>query len=678
MLTTYRCIFLQIIFYCLRPIYVSAEVTINNYFVQNQICNHTVIDTTLTNSVSYIGNFQENLFEIQTKLDDRSYRLSKEIITIVSFNNISHKDQQLKFYSTRYRFIKVGALKKIVGNNIYIEESKMINCNKQFLSAEFPVQSKLLFVLIMQPISFKDYYSSKNIIYRYESIYQLPELDLRTEKESIGFCVLMLLMLGIIFILFIFYGLAYFSLKENIYAIYSIYLLFTFIQVIYMYQYTFAKNFILFNYLGNSLVDEGTKGIMVVIYGIFLINTLNLKQHSSIAYYSIYLLILISIVYVVVMVFSYATKSSYYFEPSYFLLYRIPLFVLSLITTIAALFIKNKTNFQKLILTGALLYIFFAIFSFMQDVYFTYNNMFITIHGLYLGVALELILFSIALATKVRDTYKESEKLKDVYITELKAKEEFISNENIILEERVRERVAEIKQQNILIDEQKRNAMIHQFEKEKVEIQMQALSSQMNPHFIFNCMNSIQHSIFTNDTEKASTMLHDFASLIRMVLENSSQPDITLEHEIKLLETYLKLEQLRTNNSFDYTILVSKEISADFIKIPTMMLQPFLENAIWHGFKFVNYKGKIDIEFTMSQNLISCKILDNGIGIKKSEELNKNKDVRKSMAIQIIKNRIFLINKTSNKNYASINITDLSDENLNLNGTQIIIDLPIS
>lgn len=94
-------------------------------------------------------------------------------------------------------------------------------------------------------------------------------------------------------------------------------------------------------------------------------------------------------------------------------------------------------------------------------------------------------------------------------------------------------------------------------------------------------MNSIQHSIVTNNTEKASVMLHDFASLIRMVLENSSQPDITLENEIKLLETYLKLEQIRTNNSFDYKIDVDSSVSVDFIKIPTMMLQPFFGKTLF-------------------------------------------------------------------------------------------------
>jgi LytS/YehU family sensor histidine kinase len=205
---------------------------------------------------------------------------------------------------------------------------------------------------------------------------------------------------------------------------------------------------------------------------------------------------------------------------------------------------------------------------------------------------------------------------------------------------------------------------------------MQALSSQMNPHFIFNCMNSIQHSIVTNNTEKASTMLHDFASLIRMVLENSSQPDITLENEIKLLETYLKLEQIRTNNSFDYKIDVDSSMSADFIKIPTMMLQPFLENAIWHGFKLINYKGKIQVAFSLLENSVACNIIDNGIGRKKANQI-KHQDVKKSMAIQIIQNRISLLNRTLTNNSASLEIVDLYDEQQTPLGTNVSIILPI-
>jgi LytS/YehU family sensor histidine kinase len=205
---------------------------------------------------------------------------------------------------------------------------------------------------------------------------------------------------------------------------------------------------------------------------------------------------------------------------------------------------------------------------------------------------------------------------------------------------------------------------------------MQALSSQMNPHFIFNCMNSIQHSIITNDTEKASTMLHDFASLIRMVLENSSQPEITLENEIKLLETYLKLEQIRTNNSFDYKIDVESSMSADFINIPTMMLQPFLENAIWHGFKLINYIGFIQVSFSLLDNSIVCTITDNGIGRIKASQIIRQ-DVKKSMAIQLIQSRISLLNRTVTNHSASLEIVDLVNDQQSPQGTKIVVILPI-
>jgi sensor histidine kinase YesM len=310
-------------------------------------------------------------------------------------------------------------------------------------------------------------------------------------------------------------------------------------------------------------------------------------------------------------------------------------------------------------------YIFFTATGYIaKNVIYPIKDLYVDIKYLYLGVAFELIIFSIALIIRIKDSFLASEKLKDKLIVELQQNEEFIKNENSILEEKVKERVSEIKQQNLLIEEQQKQALIQSFEKEKVEIQMQALSAQMNPHFIFNCMNSIQHSIVTNNTEKASVMLHDFASLIRMVLENSSQPDITLENEIKLLETYLKLEQIRTNNSFDYKIDVDSSVSADFIKIPTMMLQPFLENAIWHGFKLINYKGKIHVEFSLLENSVACNIIDNGIGRKKANQI-KHQDVKKSMAIQIIQNRISLLNRTLTNNSASLEIVDLYDEQQN-------------
>ena len=270
-----------------------------------------------------------------------------------------------------------------------------------------------------------------------------------------------------------------------------------------------------------------------------------------------------------------------------------------------------------------------------------------------------------------------TEKLKDKLIIELQKNEEFIVNENQLLEAKVQERVEEINKQNILIDEQRHQTLLQNFEKEKAQIQMQALSSQMNPHFIFNCMNAIQHSILTNNTVKASSLLNDFALLIRMVLENSSQLKITLDDEIKLIDQYLKLEKNRLTEIFDYTIQIPSDVAVDFVKIPNMMLQPILENAIWHGFKNINYKGKLDVSFSVYDKLVTCEITDNGVGRKKSDTDTAVYKEQNSLAIEIIRKRMILINHTTSVSEASINFIDLTDDNNQPSGTKVILNLPI-
>ena len=386
-----------------------------------------------------------------------------------------------------------------------------------------------------------------------------------------------------------------------------------------------------------------------------------------------------SLVYVGVIVLGHLFSISFYNEPLIYSLYRIPIFFFSIVTLIATYNIVNKNLFQRIIFSGSIVYTVFTAISTLQKINFPIKDFYVDVNILYVGVALELIIFSVALIIRIKDSFLASEKLKDQLIFELQQSEEFIKNENTILEEKVKERVAEIEQQNLLIEDQKRLALIQSFEKEKVEIQMQALSSQMNPHFIFNCMNSIQHSIVTNDNEKASSMLHSFASLIRMVLENSSEPDISLDNEILLLTTYLKLEQERNNHLFDFDIKIEPGLSTDFVKIPIMMIQPFLENVIWHAFKFISYKGYVLVYFSFINNMVHCEITDNGIGRKKAEEYNLRYRTKnnKSIAINIIQDRINILNQNADVHKASLQIVDLYNEQKKATGTKIIIHLPV-
>jgi sensor histidine kinase YesM len=668
--------FIYILSFCCKA---NSAIQVNTYDIASLHNKHTHLDSSIYTFATYFAYKSNNHLTIEKPYDDKSYRLNKYLLQIIDYTNSTDSVTQLKFYSTKYTFISVGEIDDIIANTITIKSSTFIKSNQQFYEVTVFPKSTLHAYLLYQPISFKDYADNSNALFRYTNPFWFPKFDNNTYKENIGFAILMLFLLGMIFILFIFYGLAYINLKDKIYLSYTAYLFVTFFQVLYMSQYILSKDMMMFNFFGNSSFDECTKGLMIVFYSIFYKQAFEINKEQKVLFFSVNALKIISIVYVLVIAVAYIFKVSWYYEPIFYAFYRFPIFLFSLIVLIYSIVLKTKTAFQKMILFGSLIYTVFTMFTTFQKTDFPVKDLLVAVNGLYLGVALELIVFSIALGLRIRDSYLSTEKLQDKLIHDLQQNEEFIKNENVILEEKVKERVSQINQQSLLIEEQKRQALIQSFEKEKIEIQLLALSSQMNPHFIFNCMNSIQHFIITNDNEKASSMLHNFASLIRMVLENSTEPDISLDNETLLLNTYLKLEQERNNQLFDFDIKIESGLSTDFIKIPIMMIQPFLENVIWHAFKFINYKGYVLVYFSFINNMVCCEITDNGIGRKKAEEYNLRYRTKnnKSIAINIIQDRIDILNQTADLHKASLQIVDLYDEQQQAAGTKIILNLPV-
>ncbi len=152
------------------------------------------------------------------------------------------------------------------------------------------------------------------------------------------------------------------------------------------------------------------------------------------------------------------------------------------------------------------------------------------------------------------------------------------------------------------------------FREELAQLEMKALRAQMNPHFIFNALNSIQTFMMKNETEQALAYLSRFARLIRNVLDHSQLNSITIARETDMLENYLELERLRLSEHFDYRIMIDPKLDKDFPEIPAMVIQPFVENAIWHGLQHKSEKGLLTIEFIRRGNQILCVIEDNGIG----------------------------------------------------------------
>jgi hypothetical protein len=202
-----------------------------------------------------------------------------------------------------------------------------------------------------------------------------------------------------------------------------------------------------------------------------------------------------------------------------------------------------------------------------------------------------------------------------------------------------------------------------------------ALKSQMNPHFMFNALNSIQEFILQNKKELASNYLGDFADLMRSYLQHSQEDTISLRDEIETLELYLKLEQIRFEEDFVYQIIYDRKLAIDMIDIPSFLLQPFVENAIKHGLLHKHGNKSITVEFVKINNeILECRIQDNGIGRRESERINKHRK-HKSFATEASQNRLNLLNQNIEAKIG-LTIEDLYDQRNSSLGTKVIITIP--
>ena len=210
---------------------------------------------------------------------------------------------------------------------------------------------------------------------------------------------------------------------------------------------------------------------------------------------------------------------------------------------------------------------------------------------------------------------------------------------------------------------------------QSTNLEMQALRAQMNPHFIFNCLTAINYFILDKDTDSASDYLIRFSRLIRLVLINSEKAAITLEEELLLTRLYLEMEQLRFANSFDYEIHYDVGIEPSMVIVPSFILQPFCENAIWHGLLHKEGKRKLCIDLAMKEKILVCTITDNGIGLAKAAALKENTIEKKSsLGLKLTTDRLTIFNGQKERS-GSFVIEDVLDDSGNICGTRVIIKI---
>jgi len=214
-------------------------------------------------------------------------------------------------------------------------------------------------------------------------------------------------------------------------------------------------------------------------------------------------------------------------------------------------------------------------------------------------------------------------------------------------------------------------------DKKLLTLEQTMLRSQMNPHFLFNSLNSIKLYIINNEKKNAVHYLNKFSKLVRKILEASSLKEIPLAEELETVELYMNIENIRFSNEIDFKITVDEGIDTQLVKIPSLILQPFLENSLWHGLSSKEGEKKIELHVSRDKDgFINITITDNGVGRQAAEKIKENKVLkRKSVGIDITKERLANFSRDY-QNYFNVEILDLFDKVNKATGTKVVLHIP--
>lgn len=293
------------------------------------------------------------------------------------------------------------------------------------------------------------------------------------------------------------------------------------------------------------------------------------------------------------------------------------------------------------------------------------------------GVSLQAMFFLAGLSYRNKLVHQERTRTQELLIRQLNKNKELQRKLNEQLEELVKEQTTEILRKKQELEEQRKIQLETEYDKKLTEIELKAIRAQINPHFIFNCLNSIQLFVMQRDYEYAQKYLSDFSYLIRKTLDFSRRNFITLADEITYLNTYLGLEKMRFENRMEYEIVVDPVIATAELEIPAMLLQPYVENAVKHGMTNPRQPtGKLSIFFNqVASDMLECIIADNGIGITRARSMRMLPRSHQSSGMEISQNRAELLNKMYNTGI-HIEIIDRSTADESDSGTTVKILIP--
>lgn len=398
-------------------------------------------------------------------------------------------------------------------------------------------------------------------------------------------------------------------------------------------------------------------------YFLFFLYFLDVKKHLH-AFY-IFIRKVVGIAFLAgtsVFVYAMVTNNSSLFDNFYIYVFVPILFLFAIYTLFKACSIPGKLKYFFIMGGGffivlAMIALFFPIMGWEL---FAINPF----TFFYIGIFVEQFVFALGLAYKVKEI---NFTLLQKSIENQQIKEE----QNKILEEKLKEKEIENISVMAKAEEERVSRLKSKFENEIHHLHLTSLQSQMNPHFIFNALNSIKVFLIDNEKQKAVYFLNKFSKLIRSILESSNVEKISLEEELSILALYVSIENIRFEEDINFTINNPENIDLQSIWLPSMILQPFVENAIWHGLMLRKGKKYIDLILSQSENAVILLIRDNGIGREESKQNIVRKSFeKKSIGLKLTQDRLNHFNQKYGCNYF-FKINDLENEKNLAIGTEI-------
>ena len=456
---------------------------------------------------------------------------------------------------------------------------------------------------------------------------------------------------SVLFYLSLYHFVLFIKSREKFYLFYSLYALINAINLIQRVKGVFAEAvYIEFSEYFIHL-NFPIQFASYLIFSFFLIEILNFRKHFPrfINFFSYYVLITSSIFGVLVL--GRYVWDGYDMMRGYYITVFMPSTLIFLIYGIF-LTIKSGEKVRYFILAGYLILgissFIFAFMTFGKDVSITNKYYYIY----YLAVLAENYLYTYALAIKQREVYEEKFQMQTLLVAKLQENEDLREELNGNLKNELRLKESQISFLEADAEEQRVSKLSANYEKQITLLHLQSLRSQMNPHFIFNALNSIKVFLIESDKDNAVLYLNRFAKLIRMVLESSREFKIPLGEELDIGKLYLSLETIRFEDGIDFTIDVERGISLRDTKVPPLVFQPFLENAVWHGLMGKKGSKSILIRVFKADAGVAVSIRDNGIGRKESAKMKANQTIPKqSIGISLSSDRLDFFNQSEKLHY---------------------------